>query len=248
MPGLSQLKQFSTDILNLGDELKIRAARGEKPSTFPIPANVEDKDDSEDFVLGMPTLSEDELAQADAAAAEEAKSANDFSDITGEGAEEGADTQQAGSTVSKLPDVSDLLAPAKDAEIGDIDLSEFEEPAAPKEPPKPKEVPIEDLDLDALLAPNKKTQPQPQPAKPAPMAPAAPSAPKTAEKKEAESFEAEFPPELQAVFNSSPKQAAQTKPAAPAKPAAPTKPTAPAKPVPEDNIEEIGRASCRERV
>src|SRR5574344_525697 len=114
MPGLSQLKQFSTDILNLGDELKIRAARGEKPSTLPIPADIEDKDDSDDFVLGMPQLSENELEQADAAAAEEAKAANDFSDITGENKEEGAATQQTTPTASKLPDVSDLLAPASD--------------------------------------------------------------------------------------------------------------------------------------
>lgn len=232
MPGLSQLKQFSTDILNLGDELKIRAARGEKPSTLPIPADIEDKDDSDDFVLGMPQLSENELEQADAAAAEEAKAANDFSDITGENKEEGAATQQTTPTASKLPDVSDLLAPASDTDFGDLDLSEFEEPAAPKEPPKPKEVPIEDLDLDSLLAPSKKTQPAAQPAapKPQPVSTAKKVSPTPAAveaaKKETESFEAEFPPELQAVFNKTakPAPAAKQPAAAPASPAA--KPTA----------------------
>ena len=224
MPGLNQLKQFSTDILTLGDEQKIRAARGEIPSIFPIPADVEDRDDSDDFALGMPSVSEEELAQAEAAAAEEEKSANDFTDITGEETDENVPQQTGAPTSQKAPDVSDLLAPAADADLGDIDLSEFEEPAAPKEPPKPKEIPIEDLDLDALLAPKSKPQPavpaahqqpttSPQTAaKPAVAKPEAtktaatkPAADRTTAAKEEASFEAEFPPELQAAFSNAKK-------------------------------------------
>src|SRR5574344_1136055 len=169
MPGLNQLKQFSTDILTLGDEQKIRAARGEVPSTLPIPSDVEDRDDSEDFALGMPSVSEEELAQAEAAAAEQEKQANDFTDITGEEKDENAPQTQT-SSAQKTPNVSDLLAPPADPDLGDLDLSEFEEPAAPKEPPKPKEIPIEDLDLDSLLAPKNKPEPKPIVQQPKPAA------------------------------------------------------------------------------
>ena len=47
MPGLSQLKKFSSDLLALGDETNLRAARGEKPVKIEIPKDVEDKNDSE---------------------------------------------------------------------------------------------------------------------------------------------------------------------------------------------------------
>src|SRR5574344_1865150 len=211
MPGLNQLKQFSTDILTLGDEQKIRATRGEIPSFFPIPADVEDRDASADFALVMPSVSEEELAQDEAAAAEEEKSANDFTDITGEGDDENAPQQTGTPTAQKAPDVSDLLAPAADADLSDIDLSEFEAPAAPKETPKPKEVPIEDLDLDALLAPKNKPEQKPaaptpqqivrQPEKPAtPQKPTA-ATPQQVAKSPAPSEESESPPEMQAILN-----------------------------------------------
>lgn len=146
MPGLNQLKQFNSDLLNLGDEVKIRSARGEKPSLVPIPKNVEDRDDSEDFKNGMPQISEDEQAQAEAAREEAERAKNDFSDITGDSEEEELPEEEA-PVATPAPDVSNLLGPA-DITIDDIDLSDFEEPAAP--PPK-KEIPIEDQDLDDLL-------------------------------------------------------------------------------------------------
>ena len=162
MPGLNQLKQFSTDILTLGDEQKIRATRGEKAPVFPIPDGIEDRDDSEDFVLGMPQVSEDELAQSEAAALEKEKEANDFSDITGD-KKSSTESKQQAPQASKLPDVSDLLTPSANEKFDDIDLSAFEEPAKPKEPEKPKEVPIEDLDLSSLLAPSNKSKPKAEP-------------------------------------------------------------------------------------
>ena len=54
MPGLSQLKKFNADILSLGNEPALRAARGEKPVTVPVPKSIKDFDDSDDFVMGMP--------------------------------------------------------------------------------------------------------------------------------------------------------------------------------------------------
>lgn len=54
MPGLSQLRKFSEDIKDVGDEIKIRAQRGEKPVTVPLPEGISEEDDSSDFLLGMP--------------------------------------------------------------------------------------------------------------------------------------------------------------------------------------------------
>ena len=47
-------------MLNLGDEVKLRSLRGEKPVFVPIPKDVADVDDSEDFRDGMPQLSEEQ--------------------------------------------------------------------------------------------------------------------------------------------------------------------------------------------
>ncbi|HBD68272.1 MAG TPA: hypothetical protein DC014_03255, partial [Treponema sp.] len=174
MPGLSQLKQFSTDMMNLGNEVAIRAARGEKPAQYALPSTIEDVDDSDDFRLGLPELSEEEQQQADAAAAEREREANDFSDITGDGnAEDGESPRQEAAPAT--PDVSDILAPAEDIDLGDLDLSEFETPEPKPEPAKPKPVPIEDMDLDALLALSAKPEPEPEPAPPPP--PPKPAAP-----------------------------------------------------------------------
>ncbi|MCR5605889.1 MAG: tetratricopeptide repeat protein [Treponema sp.] len=54
MPGLNQLKQFSKDVLNLGNEEKVRAAMGEKPVIVPLPQGISEADDSQDFIDGMP--------------------------------------------------------------------------------------------------------------------------------------------------------------------------------------------------
>lgn len=217
MPGLQQLKQFNQDILNLGDEVTIRASRGEKPSSKPIPTDVEDRNDTEDFVLGLPEISEEELAQADAAAAEKAKEANDFSDITGD-KEEKSSAKKDTPAKANVPDVSDLLSSVggDDADFGDIDLSEFEEPEKPKEPPKPKEVAIEDMDLDALLAPTSKKAPEPEPIpEPIPVAPQpAPvkqAAPKPAEPEPEKSYLDELPPELQAIMGGGSKKQEEPK-------------------------------------
>ena len=150
MPGLSQLKQFNKDILALGDELKIRTARGEKPVRVPIPKNVEDRDDSEDFANGITMLSEDEIAQAEAAASEREREKYDFSAITGSSAPSGTKTETAPAAPVVLPDVSDILNTASSLDLDDTDLSEFEEPE-PEPEPEPEETPIEDMDLDALL-------------------------------------------------------------------------------------------------
>lgn len=148
MPGLSQLKKFKSDLLSLGDEVTIRASRGEKPVDIVIPKEVEDKDDSEDFVLGMPEIE---------AAPEETEVDDDLSDLTGivqnsknsESSEEPAPSFAA-------PDLSSLLTPmAEDSAENIPDLSMFEEQE--EEPveeveEEPEEVSIADMGLEALLA------------------------------------------------------------------------------------------------
>ena len=54
MPGLSQLKKFNADILSLGNEPALRASRGEKPVVVPVPKDLKDINDSDDFLMGMP--------------------------------------------------------------------------------------------------------------------------------------------------------------------------------------------------
>lgn len=153
MPGLSALQKLNSDMLNLGDEVKIRSARGEKPVIVSIPQNVEDFDDSDDFKFGMPSLSEEEQAQADAAAAEREREANDFSDITGEDEQSDESSTENSKPIESAPDLSNLLD-TEDLSFSDLDLSDFEdEPEEEEEEPVPEEIPIEDMDLASLLTP-----------------------------------------------------------------------------------------------
>ncbi|WP_296092108.1 hypothetical protein [uncultured Treponema sp.] len=165
MPGLKQLQQFNSDILNLGDEVKIRAARGEKPVTVKIPKDVADIDDSEDFINGLPVLSEEDQAQAAAAAEERKREANDFSDFMDKDDSESSSEQKpVSSEDEEVPDVSDLLPSAGDMDLSDLDLSEFEDEKEPEPEPEPEEIGIEDMDLESLLAssPEPKEQDEPQ--------------------------------------------------------------------------------------
>ncbi|WP_297647964.1 hypothetical protein [uncultured Treponema sp.] len=165
MPGLKQLQQFNSDILNLGDEVKIRAARGEKPVTVKIPKDVADIDDSEDFINGLPALSEEDQAQAAAAAEERKREANDFSDFMDKDDSESSSEQKPVSNEDEeVPDVSDLLPSAGDMDLSDLDLSEFEDEKEPEPEPEPEEIGIEDMDLESLLAssPEPKEQDEPQ--------------------------------------------------------------------------------------
>ncbi len=166
MPGLSALQNFNEEMLTLGDEVKIRSARGEKPVTVPIPQKVEDVDDSDDFKFGMPALSEEEQAQADAAATERERIANDFSEFVGD--EEDENVEELSSVQEAVPDLSNLLD-SEDLNFNDIDLSDFEDEIVEEEkaPPEPKEIPIEDMDLDALLAPKAAPEPVETPKAPA---------------------------------------------------------------------------------
>ena len=164
MPGLKQLQQFNSDILNLGDEVKIRAARGEKPVTVKIPKDVADTDDSEDFINGLPVLSEEDQAQAAAAAEERKREANDFSDfMDSDDSEPSSEQKSVENENEAVPDVSDLLPSAEDMDLSDLDLSEFEDEKEPEPEPEPEEIGIEDMDLESLLASTPESQAQDEP-------------------------------------------------------------------------------------
>ncbi len=155
MPGLSQLKKFSADILSLGDEPGLRAARGEKPVTVPLPKGIEDKDDSDDFITGMPEPVDYDVKPEKKVVVEE-----DFSDIMGTSAPKPQQQAEAPAEASfSVPDLSslgDLSAFGSDEGAGDEgpDLSMFAEPieeTAPEPEPEPEEPEISDLSLEDLL-------------------------------------------------------------------------------------------------
>lgn len=140
MPGLSQLRKLSEDVLRLGNEAKLRSERGEKPVVATIPSSVPDIDDSEDFVLGLPEKetdapTEEELAEKEQEQAAMASAASDLEALL------------AGNAPAAEPDLSGILNPL-DAGDGIPDLSAFE---APPEPPKKEEPSIADMSLDDLL-------------------------------------------------------------------------------------------------
>ena len=156
MPGLSQLKKFNADILSLGNEPGLRASRGEKPVTVPIPKGIEDVDDSDDFITGMPEPVEYDVKPEKAVNVEE-----DFSDIMGtSSAPVPSNTVQPESTLN-VPDLSSLAdlgafadSGNEDSDMMGPDLSMFADPIEETEPepePEPEEPEISDLSLEDLL-------------------------------------------------------------------------------------------------
>ena len=156
MLGLSQLKQFNKDLLAIGDEVTIRAARGEKPVEVHIPKEVEDKNDSEDFVLGMPEIE----AEVDNSPVDE-----DLSDLAGlaNPASTSSNDSTEPSPTFEAPDLSDLLNPIAISDDGGSgsssdmpDLSMFEDAPVEEEEEiveeEPEEISVADMGLDALLS------------------------------------------------------------------------------------------------
>ncbi|MBR5032314.1 MAG: hypothetical protein IKX70_01420 [Treponema sp.] len=169
MPGLSQLKQFNKDIQSLGDEITLRAQRGEKPVVVPIPKGITVEDDSEDFVLGMP----DNPKVVDNSNVDD-----DLSEITGMTSGGSGKKDDADAAPSfEAPDMSSLLAPVDlggdSSDDGMPDLSAFaDEPLAEEEPEQieeePEEISVADMGLEALLAGEgfdgtEGTEPEPEP-------------------------------------------------------------------------------------
>ena len=153
MPGLSQLKKFNSDILALGDEVQLRASRGEKPVKIEIPQDVQDVDDSEDFVLGMPEI------EAEIPEEEVDDDLSDLAGITNPGSESSDAAEESPAPSFETPDMSSLLNPIEDGDFaGDDmpDLSMFADEPVEEEQEiieeEPEEVSIADMGLDALLS------------------------------------------------------------------------------------------------
>ena len=158
MPGLTQLKQFNSDLLSLGNEPGLRAARGEKPVTVPIPKSIKDVDDSDDFIMGMTEVSQDQIKTSESAKPED----DDFSDITGISKNEekndsvSTSTSNSASGIDLSGLVGNLDLDASSPEDLDEQLSAFEEPIQETQveetPVEEKEPEIADLSLDDLLS------------------------------------------------------------------------------------------------
>ncbi len=126
MPGLNQLKKFSDDIKIVGDEEKIRAQRGERPASIPLPSGISEDDDSDDFIIGMPELPSTESE------------------------EEAAPTPTVNlSETVDVPDVDSIIAGV----LNEAKQEEKEQPVAEETENSPEvaETPIEDMDLASLL-------------------------------------------------------------------------------------------------
>ena len=179
MPGLNQLKKFSEDMKDIGDEAKIRAQRGEKSPKIPFPENISEDDDSDAFLLGMPEVAQDEAA---AGSGENADSGSVFGDEE-ENPSSASDFENADNRLSdnslpdnrdsdsQVPDLDSFFVPQNENGGEVPDLSDFMDDIPLSEPKNENtdfgaenlkndeenkadenSTPIEDFDLDDLLS------------------------------------------------------------------------------------------------
>ncbi|MDY5683064.1 MAG: tetratricopeptide repeat protein [Treponema sp.] len=151
MPGKKQLQQFSKDVLKIGDEVKVRASRGEKPAIFAIPEDIYEDDDSQDFVFGMPE--KDDRNSADISENKNrtenksADSAGDFDFGVPDNSRNGGaavesvipdlDSILNGGTAAKKPETdTDFSLPDSDFDLDNFDLDgfDFNEPGTSADP------------------------------------------------------------------------------------------------------------------
>ncbi|MDE5776258.1 MAG: hypothetical protein K2H67_05205, partial [Treponemataceae bacterium] len=134
------MKKLSEQILKLGNEINVRAARGEKAMPYPVPESIPDVDDSEDFVTGLPEKPKtpEQIAQEEAEAAAKAEAerkASGEDDIFG--------SSGFGAGLGEMPDLSAFESSSKGKKKNSVPsamsfLEEEEEPEAEPEPEKPK--------------------------------------------------------------------------------------------------------------
>lgn len=157
MPGLNQLKKFSEDIKNIGDETKIRAQRGEKTSSVPLPEGIPEKDDSEDFIIGMPEVKTGEDAAAQEQAQEKVPEKNENEPSSDMPNLESILSPQ-GENGDDAPDLSEFLdnldsSPLDNSSGNSSETAENAENSGNPDDSQnaAEETPLEDLDLDSLL-------------------------------------------------------------------------------------------------
>lgn len=147
MPGLNQLKKFSDDMRELGDEVKIRAQRGEKTPQLPLPEGISEADDSNDFLIGMPDGSDTAKNPDDAL---DLLDDNLGSDIDVSGLDSILDPQFSADDA----DLADFLDDNPDSDATDAAVAEILAADEPSPAEEAEETPLEDMDLDSLLQPS----------------------------------------------------------------------------------------------
>ena len=65
MPGMNQLRKFSEDVTNLGNEVVRRQEKHETIPRVAFPENASEADDSEEFVFGLPEQSDTQTSATD---------------------------------------------------------------------------------------------------------------------------------------------------------------------------------------
>ncbi|MBQ7157890.1 MAG: hypothetical protein IJS09_00485 [Treponema sp.] len=158
MPGLSQLRQFSEDIKNLGDEVQIRRMRGEKPVFLPVP-DVPDVDDSNDFMLGLPDPNEKDEAPAPTASVDMSATEDiDLSSLGIPGFDSGNSSAPAApeAPVDIPPELASILGPVADtSSASDVempDLSDFLDEPVSSAPSSVPDVPVSDIPVPDVPA------------------------------------------------------------------------------------------------
>ena len=172
MPGLKQLRQFSEDMLALGDEEKLRARRGEKVVPVPLPQGISEADDSDDFIIGLPEQKSSAGNDSDAAILDDSPIDLDSLLDNDVGADDDAladflndDTlsspdengpESLGDGTGPLESGDDGASPVSDeTPLEDMDLDSLlrsdSAPADEAAPAAADDIPLEDMDLDSLL-------------------------------------------------------------------------------------------------
>lgn len=139
MPGLEQLRKFSNDIREIGDESKIRGQRGESMSVVPLPEGISERDDSDDFISGLPEADKTEVPQ------------ETHQDGTGLDADSSFNMPELDSIFSSdsdnEPDLSEFLDDMNpDSSVEDVPV-----PESGSDNSASQNVPFEDFDLNDLM-------------------------------------------------------------------------------------------------
>ncbi len=138
MPGYSQLKKLSETLLKLGNEINLRAERGEKAVPVPIPDTIPDIDDSQDFVLGMPEKPKPPEPEPEEAPADEAAAETSASDISVDDLLSGISAGGDAPDLSAFGESSADTAKSKGKGAKGKKAAPAPEEKKPEPPPKPK--------------------------------------------------------------------------------------------------------------
>ena len=179
MPGMNQLKKFSEDVTNLGNEVVRRQEKHETIPRVAFPENASEADDSDEFVFGLPEQSDTQTTASDSEGGAAAGAENDSSnqsepeididallrEARGESSQN-AETDNAAD--SAVPDLSagtgDFVLPGMDGGDALDALADFEsemetgaeepqiEAPVPEEPAADETQPAENIPSEDILS------------------------------------------------------------------------------------------------